>query len=77
MKMTVFWDIALIALMMEAVSTSETSVYFYGIIRRYIPEDCHLQIVRVYRVHKEQYITARTGSQLVYSCKKRNSVIAM
>jgi hypothetical protein len=27
---------------MEAVSTSETSVNFYGIIRRSIPEDSHL-----------------------------------
>jgi hypothetical protein len=29
MKMTVFWDDAMIALMMEAASTSETSVKFY------------------------------------------------
>jgi hypothetical protein len=33
----------IIALMMEAVSTSETSINFYGITRRNIPEDSHLQ----------------------------------
>jgi hypothetical protein len=48
MKMTVFWDVAPcsiveinvcnIALMMEAVSTSETSVNFYETTRRKIPE---------------------------------------
>jgi hypothetical protein len=50
MKMTVFWDVApcnlvgRIALMMEAASTSETSVNFYQTTRRNIPEDSHLQI---------------------------------
>jgi hypothetical protein len=33
----------LIALMMEAVSISETSVNFYQTTRRNIPEDSHLQ----------------------------------
>jgi hypothetical protein len=33
----------LVALMMEAVCTSETSVCFYEIRRRRIPEGCHLQ----------------------------------
>jgi hypothetical protein len=33
----------IIALMMEAVHTSETSVYFNETTRRYIPEGCHLQ----------------------------------
>jgi hypothetical protein len=32
---------ALIALMMEAESTSETSVYFYQTTRRNNPEDSH------------------------------------
>jgi hypothetical protein len=32
-----------ITLMMEAASTSETSVNFYQITRRNIPEDSHLQ----------------------------------
>jgi hypothetical protein len=35
-----------IALMMEAVSTSETSVNFYQTTRRYNPEDSHLHIRR-------------------------------
>jgi hypothetical protein len=32
------------ALMMEAVRTSETSVYFNETTGRYIPESCHLQV---------------------------------
>jgi hypothetical protein len=50
--MTTFWDIALcnlaevdrlfIALMMEAVYTSETSVYFKKTTQHYIPEGCGL-----------------------------------
>jgi hypothetical protein len=35
----------LIVLMMEAVSTSETSVNFYQTTRLNITEDCHLQEV--------------------------------
>jgi hypothetical protein len=47
MKMHVFWDAAPcslveIALMMEAVSNSETSVNFYEITRRNIPDDSYL-----------------------------------
>jgi hypothetical protein len=40
--MTVFWTVAPIALMIEAVSTSETSVRFYQTTRRNTPEDGHL-----------------------------------
>jgi hypothetical protein len=36
----------LIALMMEAASTSETSVYFYQTTRRNNPEDTHLHARR-------------------------------
>jgi hypothetical protein len=36
----------LLALMMEAVRTSETSVNFYETTRRNIPEDGHLQTRR-------------------------------
>jgi hypothetical protein len=36
------WNLVLIALMMEAVSTSEISVNFYETTRRNIPESCHL-----------------------------------
>jgi hypothetical protein len=39
MKMTVFWDIALIALTTETVSNSETTVNSYETKRRNIPED--------------------------------------
>jgi hypothetical protein len=55
MKMTVFWDVApcslvevslLIALMMEAESTSETSVNFYQTTRRNNPEDGRLLLAQ-------------------------------
>jgi hypothetical protein len=36
-----------IALMMEAVHTSETSVYLSETTWRYIPEDCHLHYCKV------------------------------
>jgi hypothetical protein len=49
MKIRVFWDVAPcshveVALMMEAVLTSETSVSFNMTTRRYIPEDSELVI---------------------------------
>jgi hypothetical protein len=37
---------AMIALIMEAVRTSETSVYFKETTWRYIPESCHLHTSR-------------------------------
>jgi hypothetical protein len=58
LKMTVFWDFApcslvkfdrrfgAIALMIETVYTSETSVKFYQTSRRNIPEDSHLHTRR-------------------------------
>jgi hypothetical protein len=53
MKFRVFWDVApcsLIAKMMEAVSTSETSVHSNETIRRYNPEDSKLrQVIIVLR----------------------------
>jgi hypothetical protein len=58
-KMTVFWDVApltdvpevlttsiVIALMMEAVSTSKTSVNFYETTWRKMPEESHLHTRR-------------------------------
>jgi hypothetical protein len=38
----------LIALMMEAANTSETSVNVYQTTRRNIPEDCHLREYFIY-----------------------------
>jgi hypothetical protein len=50
MKMTIFWDVVTCslvevrtALMMEAASTSETSVNLYQTIWCNIPEDSHLE----------------------------------
>jgi hypothetical protein len=37
---------AIIALMMDAVRTSETSVYFNGATRRYIPQGYHIHTRR-------------------------------
>jgi hypothetical protein len=59
MKMAVFWDVAPgIALMMEAVNTSETSVNFYQTTRRNIPEDSHLCFTYVVPVrHSEGQVS--------------------
>jgi hypothetical protein len=59
MKMAVFWVVepcslvevyrryrGAIALIMEAASTSETSLNFYQTTRRYNPKDSHLHIRR-------------------------------
>jgi hypothetical protein len=43
--LTTFIVRAIIALMVEAVSTSKTSVNFYDTTRRNIPEDSHLRAV--------------------------------
>jgi hypothetical protein len=60
MKMAVFWVVAgcrlvgvyqrfrLIALMMEAIQTSETAVNSHQSKRRYNPEDSHLQDIKVF-----------------------------
>jgi hypothetical protein len=48
MKFRVFWDVAPIALMMEAVRTSETSVHSNKTTLRYIPEDSKLKIACLY-----------------------------
>jgi hypothetical protein len=41
MKMAVFWVVVMIALMMEAARTSETSVNFYQTTQCNNPEDSH------------------------------------
>jgi hypothetical protein len=42
MDVAVFW---VVALMMEAATTSETSIGFYQTTRRYNPEDSHLHYI--------------------------------
>jgi len=52
MKLTAFWVVApcsfvevgqrFIALMMEAVRISETSLFFYETLMLHIPESCHI-----------------------------------
>jgi hypothetical protein len=78
MKMTVFWVVAtcslassivrVIALMMEAASTSVTSVNFYQTERRSNPEDSHL--------HKHFVLAFRNFSQqiLPFHCVAVRSV---
>jgi hypothetical protein len=48
--MTVFWDDAVIALMMEAESTSETSINFYQTTRRNIPH-IHIRLLENLNSH--------------------------
>jgi hypothetical protein len=52
-----------IALMMEAASTSETSVNFYQTTRRYNPADSHLRdFLSLSQIHLLQYHTGLTAS---------------
>jgi hypothetical protein len=65
---TAFWDTtpySLIALMMEAVRTSETSVYFVT-TRRYIPEGCNLQIRRRENVKSYLHFDLNFYSSVLY-----------
>jgi hypothetical protein len=57
--MTVFWN-AMIALMMEAVSTSETSVNIYQTTLRNIPGDSHLHTHRRENLKSQQYLSGST-----------------
>jgi hypothetical protein len=52
----------IIALMVEAVTPSETSVNFYQTTRRNIPEDSHLHIRRRENLKSHQYTYLRLGS---------------
>jgi hypothetical protein len=52
----------LIALMMEAASTSETLVNFYHTTRRYNPEDSHLQLSFLF-AHNIKRGTRHNGKQ--------------
>jgi hypothetical protein len=62
----------LIALMMEAASTSETSVNFYQTTRRNIPEDTHLHTLSRQNLkshikvsgHWKEYFEAGAGMRL-------------
>jgi hypothetical protein len=47
MKMTVFWDVVIIVLMMDVVSVSETSVNFNQTTQRNIPEDSSSLIILI------------------------------
>jgi hypothetical protein len=54
-KMIILWDVvlcSLVALMMEAVSTSETSENFYQITQRRIPEDSQLLLGRSFLLNE-------------------------
>jgi hypothetical protein len=65
MKMADSWVVvpmAMIALMMEAESTSETSVTFYQTTRRYNPEYSHLN---KWLIHL--YYFSKIGNKLVRS----------
>jgi hypothetical protein len=61
MKVRVFWDVAL---MMEAVRTSEMSVNFNVTTRRYIPQDSKLQVEGTLRDEGERQLNALISSSL-------------
>jgi hypothetical protein len=48
--------LVIIALMMDAANTSETSVNFYQTTRRNIPEDCHLHTRRCENVKSHRSV---------------------
>jgi hypothetical protein len=50
-----------IALMMEAVSTLETSVNFYDTTRRSIPEGCHLRALLILAVDRSELSDSGSG----------------
>jgi hypothetical protein len=61
--MTMLFCVVTIVLMMETVSTSETSVNFYETTRRNIPEGCHLHT----RHHENMKSQFRIHSQGIYN----------
>jgi hypothetical protein len=77
MKMTVFWDVTpcslvwrwVFALMMEIVSTSETSLNFYQTTRRNIPKDGHLHTRR--RENLKSHTVDRCVRTIAVSCDER------
>jgi hypothetical protein len=72
--MTAFWDIArVISLkqMLEAVCTSETSVYFNKTTLGYIPQGCHFKnseenILGQEKIYKME--TGKTQSEEIHMC---------
>jgi hypothetical protein len=60
--MDVFWVAAIIAMMTEAASTSETSVNFHYTTRRNIPEDSHLHS------HLESHMLRSCQLQFINNC---------
>jgi hypothetical protein len=64
-KITVFWVVAIIALMTEAARTSETLVNFYQTTRRYNPEDSHL------RIHRRENLKSYLIDEIVQTGKPK------
>jgi hypothetical protein len=60
-----------VALLMESVSTSETSISLYWIARRNIPEDSHLNTRRCKKVEcQKKYLTKHNlNKKEVRKCK--------
>jgi hypothetical protein len=50
-------------MIMEAIRTSETSVYFHENVRRFIPESCHIQPTVVYYVHTRKLTATNLKSK--------------
>jgi hypothetical protein len=58
-----------IALMMEAVFTSETSIYFYETTWNYIPEGCHLHIKSLNHLISNLPSSHNTRRYIIYAAK--------
>jgi hypothetical protein len=56
MKMAVVWDVSIIAMMMKAASTSETSVNIYQTTRCNIQEGSHLHTHRCENLKSHRYV---------------------
>jgi hypothetical protein len=60
---------------MEAVDTSEASVYFYETTRRNIPEGCHIHIRRREKLKSHYLPTIRFINCGLYTSLKRDKYI--
>jgi hypothetical protein len=66
MKMAAFWVVAMIALMMEAIQTSETLANSYQSRRRYNPEGSHLRVSGVQHLQSQHISFAMSDSKYTF-----------
>jgi hypothetical protein len=56
-------------MMMEAVRTSETSVYFIETTRRYIPQGCHHQVYKNFAWLNYSTVLTESWEELCFTSK--------